>query len=106
MRFMTLLRSDEALSSEMPPPALFEAIGAWEAVASQAQPILDMVVTDSKLEDATRPAFLTFAGDVEPGEPLATMIENRTLIHVLFSRAEAERIELATTAVTDVTTRH
>ena len=29
MRFMTLLRSDEALSSEMPPPALFEAIGAF-----------------------------------------------------------------------------
>ena len=26
---------------------LFEAIGVWDAVAAQAQPILDMVVTDS-----------------------------------------------------------
>ncbi len=41
---------------------LFEAIGAWSEVADDAQPILDMVVTDSKLEDATRPVFLTFAG--------------------------------------------
>jgi 2-octaprenyl-6-methoxyphenol hydroxylase len=48
---------------------LFETIGAWDAVRSGAQPILDMGVTDSKLEDATRPAFLNFAGDVAPGEP-------------------------------------
>ena len=43
---------------------LFDAIGVWDQVASGAQPILDMVVTDSRLEDATRPVFLTFAGDV------------------------------------------
>src|SRR6478736_1470553 len=84
---------------------LFDAVGAWEAVASQAQPILDMVVTDSKLDDATRPVFLTFAGDVEPGEPFAHMIENRNLIDVLVTRAEAEGIELAATAVTDFTSR-
>ena len=42
-----------------------------------------MVVTDSKLEDATRPVFLTFAGDVEPGEPFAHMVENRHLIDAL-----------------------
>jgi 2-octaprenyl-6-methoxyphenol hydroxylase len=78
---------------------LFEAIGAWGEVADDAQPILDMVVTDSKLEDATRPVFLTFAGDVEPGEPFAHMIENRHLIDVLVRRAEAEGIELLTAAV-------
>src|ERR1700730_10348911 len=50
---------------------LVEALGVWDEVAGQEQPILDMVVTDSKLEDATRPVFLTFAGDVEPGEPFA-----------------------------------
>jgi len=65
---------------------LFEALGAWEAVAEKAQPILDMVVTDSRLEDATRPVFLTFAGDVEPGEPFAHMVENRNLIDSLVAR--------------------
>src|SRR6202048_3543736 len=84
---------------------LFEALGVWEQVAPQAQPILDMVVTDSRLEDATRPVFLTFAGDVEPGEPFAHMLENRHLIDVLATRAEAEGVELSATAVTDFASR-
>src|SRR6201996_1115187 len=79
---------------------LFETLGAWQKVAGTAQPILDMVVTDSKLEDATRPVFLTFAGDVEPGEPFAHMVENRHLIDALVARAEAEGVDLRATAVT------
>src|SRR5665213_4156819 len=84
---------------------LFEAIGVWDRVAQQAQPILDMVVTDSKLQDATRPVFLTFAGNVEPGEPFAHMIENRHLIDALVKRAEAEGIDLKATAVTGFAAR-
>jgi 2-octaprenyl-6-methoxyphenol hydroxylase len=78
---------------------LLEAIGAWGEVASDAQPILDMVITDSKLQDATRPVFLTFAGQVEPGEPFAHMIENRFLIDALAKRAEASGVTLKATAV-------
>jgi 2-octaprenyl-6-methoxyphenol hydroxylase len=78
---------------------LFERLGAWDKIADTAQPISDMVVTDSKLEDATRPAFLTFAGDVEPGEPFAHMVENRHLIDALVARAEAEGVDLRPTAV-------
>jgi 2-octaprenyl-6-methoxyphenol hydroxylase len=79
---------------------LFQTLGAWDKIADTAQPILDMVVTDSKLEDATRPVFLTFAGDVEPGEPFAHMVENRHLIDALVARAEAEGVDLRATAVT------
>ncbi|MCW2223297.1 2-octaprenyl-6-methoxyphenol hydroxylase [Bradyrhizobium japonicum] len=78
---------------------LFEVIGAWDAVRGEAQPILDMVVTDSRLEDATRPVFLNFAGDVAPGEPFAHMVENRRLIDALVVRAEAEGIDLRATTV-------
>src|ERR1700737_2320799 len=39
---------------------MFETLGVWDAVAADAQPIPDMVVTDSKLKDAVRPVFLTF----------------------------------------------
>jgi 2-octaprenyl-6-methoxyphenol hydroxylase len=84
---------------------LFDAIGVWSEVADGAQPILDMLVTDSKLEDATRPAFLTFAGQVEPGEPFAHMVENRHLIDALVERAEAESIDLRAAAVTDFVTK-
>jgi 2-octaprenyl-6-methoxyphenol hydroxylase len=79
---------------------LFDTIGVWEAVAAGTQPILDMVVTDSRLEDATRPVFLTFAGDVEPGEPFAHMVENRHLIDALVARAQAEGVDLRPVAVT------
>lgn len=84
---------------------LFDAIGVWSQVADGAQPILDMVVTDSKLEDATRPAFLSFAGQVEPGEPFAHMVENRYLIDALVERAEAEGIQLRAAAVTGFTVK-
>src|SRR4051812_35882900 len=78
---------------------LFEALGVWEQVAPNAQPILDMVVTDSQLSDATRPVFLTFGGEVEPGEPFAHMVENRNLIDALAARCEAAGVELRAAAV-------
>ena len=82
---------------------LFETIGVWEAVAGEAQPILDMVVTDSRLGDAVRPVFLTFAGEVEPGEPFAHMIENRFLVDVLAAKAKEIGVDLRDAAVRDVT---
>ena len=78
---------------------LFEAIEVWDAVAENAQPILDMVVTDSKLDDAVRPTFLTFGGEVEGGEPFAHMIENRHLVDALAEKAKSLGVELRATPV-------
>jgi 2-octaprenyl-6-methoxyphenol hydroxylase len=78
---------------------LFEAIGVWDAVAENAQPILDMVVTDSKLNDAVRPTFLTFGGEVEEGEPFAHMIENRNLVDALAEKAKSLGVELRATSI-------
>lgn len=78
---------------------LFETVGVWQSVTGEAQPILDMIVTDSRLDDAVRPVFLTFAGDVEPGEPFADMIENRLLIGALIAKAREVGIDLRETAV-------
>src|SRR4249919_2330865 len=79
---------------------LFEAIEVWDAVAADAQPILDMVVTDSKLDDAVRPTFLTFGGEVEEGEPFAHMVENRHLVDVLVAKAKEFGVDLRAGAVT------
>ena len=49
--------------------------------------------------------FLTFAGNVEPGEPFAHMVENRHLIDALVQRAEAEGIDLRAAAVTTFDSR-
>ena len=78
---------------------LFETIGVWDKI--EAQPILDMVVTDSRLTDAVRPTFLTFDGDVEPGEPFAHMIENGPLLAALLAKATDEGVVLRPTAVAD-----
>jgi len=79
---------------------MFETLGVWDAVAGNAQPILDMIVTDSRLQDAVRPVFLTFAGEVEPDEPFAHMIENAPLNAALAAKARTQGIELRATAVT------
>jgi 2-octaprenyl-6-methoxyphenol hydroxylase len=83
---------------------LFETIGVWEAIAGGAQPILDMAVTDSRLDDAMRPTFLTFDGEVAPGEPFAHMIENGPLLVALLAKARADGVELINSAVAESAT--
>ncbi|HKM88933.1 MAG TPA: ubiquinone biosynthesis hydroxylase [Xanthobacteraceae bacterium] len=94
-------RADDERASAIVAAArrLFETIGVWQAVSGEAQPILDMVVTDSRLDDAVRPVFLTFAGEIEPGEPFAHVIENRYLIDALAARARQMGVEFQPTAV-------
>ena len=77
---------------------MLATLGVWPLVEAKAQPILDMVITDSRLHDPVRPIFLTFAGEVEPGEPFAHMVEGRDLTAALVDacadgrrRAEAAR---------------
>src|SRR5215217_8453821 len=78
---------------------MFETLGVWDAVADEAQPILDMVVTDSRLKDTVRPVFLTFAGEVEPGEPFAHMVEGGPLTSALLAACAAAAVTLRDTAV-------
>ncbi|HVY58900.1 MAG TPA: ubiquinone biosynthesis hydroxylase [Xanthobacteraceae bacterium] len=80
---------------------MFEALGVWPDVAPSAEPILDMVITDSRLEDAVRPVFLTFAGEVEPGEPFAHMVENGPLSAALAAKAVQEGVRLRPAAIVD-----
>ena len=79
---------------------LFETIGVWSAIAAGAQPILDMVVTDSRLDHAMRPTFLTFDGEIAPGEPFAHMIENGPMIAALLDKAREQGVDLRPVAVT------
>lgn len=54
-------------------------LGCWDEIAARAQAITEMVVTDSRTADPVRPVFLTFDGEVAPGEAFAHMVENRVL---------------------------
>src|SRR5207244_7669478 len=93
--------ADDARASAIVAAArgLFETIGIWAIVVGEAQPIVDMRITDSRLGDAVRPVFLSFDGDVEPGEPFAHMVENRPLLAALIERAKREGVALVPQAV-------
>lgn len=82
---------------------VFEALGVWSAMVGEAQPITAMKLTDSGVGDIARPQFLSFAGDVVPGEPFAHMVPNTTMTQALLD-AVGERITVVAPAqVTTVT---
>ena len=72
----------------------------WEPVSAGAQPILEMVITDSRVNDPVRPVFLTFGGEVAPGEPFAHMVEHAALLDTLTEAARAAGVDLRPTRVT------
>jgi 2-octaprenyl-6-methoxyphenol hydroxylase len=100
-----LARGDDLRASAIAaaPRRMFEALGVWDGVGGEAQPILDMVITDSRVDDAVRPVFLTFEGEIEPGEPFAHMIENARLVAELASKAAAAGVTLDSEPVKDFT---
>lgn len=73
---------------------MLHQLDCWDEIAPNAQPINEMVVTDSRLSDPVRPVFLTFDGEAIPGEPFAHMVLNRDLNGALRKRADALGIEI------------
>ncbi|HZY69290.1 MAG TPA: FAD-dependent monooxygenase [Devosia sp.] len=67
---------------------VLEALGVWEGLAGETQPIRAMRITDSGTGDLSRPVFLQFEGDVAPGEPYAHMTPNRVLTRALLEAVE------------------
>jgi 2-octaprenyl-6-methoxyphenol hydroxylase len=69
-------------------------LGSWDAIDPEAEPILSMVVTDSRLDDVVRPVFLTFDGAAGDGEPFAHMVPNGVMVGALGAAAEAAGVEM------------
>lgn len=68
---------------------LLKAIGVWRELAAHAQPINDIEITDSALDNIVRPRLLHFEGELRPGEPAAFMVENAALRAGLLRAAQA-----------------
>ena len=73
---------------------MLEELGAWEEIEPEAQVITEMIVTDSRTSDPVRPVFLTFDGEVAPGEPFARMVPNKVLNAALRRRAAELGVEI------------
>jgi 2-octaprenyl-6-methoxyphenol hydroxylase len=78
---------------------MLEALGVWREVEAGAQAMLDMAITDSRVADPVRPVFLTFEGEVEPGEPFAHMVESGALVSALVRASRSAGVDLRATAV-------
>jgi len=73
---------------------MLEQLNCWDGIALEAQAITEMIVTDSRTLDPVRPVFLTFDGEVAPGEPFAHMVANKVLNGALRRRAAALGIDI------------
>jgi len=73
---------------------MLDRLGVWAELAPTAQAITDMVITDSRAADPVRPTFLTFDGEVAPGEAFAHMVANRDLNGALRRQAQMLGIDL------------
>jgi 2-octaprenyl-6-methoxyphenol hydroxylase len=80
---------------------LLTALGVWERLKAAPQPIVAMEITDSRLDDAVRPTFLSF--DTEHDEPAAHMAENRAVLMALRETAQEAGVRLIPVAVADFT---
>jgi 2-octaprenyl-6-methoxyphenol hydroxylase len=78
---------------------MLEALDVWPDVAIGAQPLLAMEITDSALDEPIRPLFLSFEGEVAPGEPFAHMVESGPLTTALQKACEAAGVVLSPTPV-------
>ena len=79
---------------------VLEALGVWSALSAEATPIRAMKISDSGSGDISRPVFLTFEGDVAPGEPYAHMVPNRVLTAALLEAVKDHAELIAPVEVT------
>jgi 2-octaprenyl-6-methoxyphenol hydroxylase len=73
---------------------MLDQLGVWSEIEDTAQPINEMIITDSRTRDRIRPVFLTFPGTSEPGEPFAHMVMNGTMVEALRNAAMAAGAEI------------
>jgi 2-octaprenyl-6-methoxyphenol hydroxylase len=61
---------------------LIEALGAREAIASEAQPVTVIDITDSRLDDALRPILVSYDNTID-GAPATYIVEHDKLLAAL-----------------------
>ncbi len=69
---------------------MLRALGVWKHLQAEAQPILDILVSDAPL-DGTPSAFSLHFDHREIGEPMGAIVENRHLRRALFAALEAAK---------------
>lgn len=75
---------------------VFRRLGAWDAIAKDAEPIRDILVTDGRRAAPGRPGFVSSfhlhfdSRELENGEPLGFIVENRHLRQAIYGALARE----------------
>lgn len=72
---------------------MLDTLGLWQDIAGDAQPVLKMEITDSRLNDVYRPVFLNFDAEGDEDGALAHMVPQSTLIGTLYNAARDAGVE-------------
>ena len=78
---------------------MLEALNVWQRIADVAEPIREMVVTDSSSSDVLRSVFLTFNGVLDAGQPFAHMVPNAALRLALAAKADQAGVQMVVGSV-------
>ncbi len=62
---------------------LLEVLGVWERLQSVAQPVTEIILTDSSLDAGVRPTLMTYRNTLESGEPASHIVPNEALAAAL-----------------------
>lgn len=62
---------------------MLATIGVWERIADDCEPVLDIEITDSSLNDGVRPVLMTFANRLPDGEPASYIVPATPLVGAL-----------------------
>ena len=65
---------------------LLTALGVWDAVSLEAQPISTIELTDSPLDAGVRPTLTSYDNHLEDGTPAAHIVPNQVLLAALEQR--------------------
>jgi 2-octaprenyl-6-methoxyphenol hydroxylase len=82
---------------------VLEQLGVWDEIVDFAEPVLRMEITDSGNGDISRPHFLSFDGEVAPGEPFAHLVPNTRVTAALTDALAGEAEFIAPVEVTAFT---
>jgi 2-octaprenyl-6-methoxyphenol hydroxylase len=62
---------------------MLEVLGAWPAIAAEAQPVARIEITDTSLDAGVRPVLLTYDNVIDAGEPATYIVPNSVLHQAL-----------------------
>ena len=75
---------------------VFRRLGLWDAIADDAEPIRDILVTDGRRASPSRAGFVSSfhlhfdSKELQNGEPLGFIVENRALRNSIYDAIERE----------------